>query len=111
MTIKLHHPLSPTPQILDHGKELFLTDCAPCHGENGEGHGPVAHLLRHPPASLITGVSKNLPDGYIYGYIRNGGIWMPSYGDAMSSTERWEVVLFLRSMQEEAAKKAKVSGK
>jgi hypothetical protein len=53
----------------------------------------------HKPANLMTGVSKNLPDGYIYGYIRNGGIWMPSYNDAMSSTERWEVVTYLRNLQ------------
>jgi hypothetical protein len=47
----------------------------------------------------MTGVSKNLPDGYIYGYIRNGGIWMPSYNDAMSSNERWQVVVYLRDLQ------------
>jgi len=45
-------------------------------------------------------VSKNLPDGYIYGYIRNGGIWMPSYNDAMSSNERWQVVVYLRDLQQ-----------
>jgi hypothetical protein len=58
------------------------------------------HLLLHKPANLMTGVSKNLPDGYIYGYIRNGGIWMPSYDDAMSSNERWQVVTYLRNLQE-----------
>ena len=59
----------------------------------------MVHLLLHKPANLMTGVSKNLPDGYIYGYIRNGGIWMPSYNDAMSSNERWQVVVYLRDLQ------------
>jgi mono/diheme cytochrome c family protein len=100
MTVNLHNPLTP-PSAADlaHGKDLFLTDCAPCHGDSGAGNGPVAHLLQHPPKNLITGVSKNLPDGYIYGYIRNGGIWMPSYGDAMNSDERWQVVAYVRSLQ------------
>jgi mono/diheme cytochrome c family protein len=99
MTVKLQNPLQPTPDVLAHGKELFVTDCSPCHGLKGRGDGTVVHLLQHKPANLMTGVSKNLPDGYIYGYIRNGGIWMPSYDDAMSSKERWEVVVYLRSLE------------
>lgn len=99
MTVRLQNPLQPTPQVLAYGKELFDNTCSPCHGLKGKGDGSVVHLLQHKPANLMTGVSKNLPDGYIYGYIRNGGIWMPSYNDAMSSKERWEVVVYLRSLQ------------
>lgn len=101
MTVKLHNPVDPTPENLAHGQHLFETDCTPCHGMKGKGDGTVVHLLQHKPANLMTGVSKNLPDGYIYGYIRNGGIWMPSYNDAMSSKERWQVVVYLRSLQKE----------
>ena len=99
MTVKLHNPLQPTAKNLKHGQQLFLQNCSPCHGPTGTGDGSVVHLLLHKPANLMTGVSKNLPDGYIYGYIRNGGIWMPSYNDAMSSTERWEVVTYLRNLE------------
>ena len=99
MTVKLRNPLTPTPDNLAKGKERFETNCAPCHGMTGQGNGSVVHLLHHKPANLLTGVSKNLPDGYIYGYIRNGGIWMPSYVDAMSSTERWQTVLYVRDLE------------
>ena len=99
MTVKMHNPLQPTPENLKHGEQLFLANCSPCHGAGGAGNGSVVHLLLHKPANLMTGVSKNLPDGYIYGYIRNGGIWMPSYDDAMSSNERWQVVVYLRDLQ------------
>jgi mono/diheme cytochrome c family protein len=100
MTVKMHNPLQATPVNLEHGEQLFLANCSPCHGVTGAGDGSVVHLLAHKPANLMTGVSKNLPDGYIYGYIRNGGIWMPSYNDAMSSTERWQVVVYLRNLQQ-----------
>ena len=100
MTIKMHNPLQPTPDNLQRGANLFAANCSPCHGSLGRGDGTVVHLLAHKPADLLTGVSKNLPEGYIYGYIRNGGIWMPSYGDAMSSSERWQVVMYLRQLQE-----------
>jgi mono/diheme cytochrome c family protein len=99
MTVKLRNPLTPTPANLAKGKERFETNCAPCHGMTGQGNGTVVHLLKHKPANLLTGVSKNLPDGYIYGYIRNGGVWMPSYDDAMSSTERWQTVLYVRDLE------------
>ena len=77
----------------------------PCHGESGHGDGPVAHLLHahgFDPKNLVTGVTKNLPDGYIYGYIRDGGIHMPSYGDAMNSDERWDVVMYVRQFRRRA---------
>jgi mono/diheme cytochrome c family protein len=99
MTVKMHNPLQPSPDDLQHGANLFAANCSPCHGALGRGDGTVVHLLAHKPADLLTGVSKNLPDGYIYGYIRNGGIWMPGYGDAMSSNERWQVVMYLRQLQ------------
>ena len=53
----------------------------------------------------MTGITKNLPDGYIYGYIRDGGIWMPPYDDAMTSNERWQVVVYLRNLQSKYGEK------
>ena len=103
MTVRLKNTLSATPENLARGKALFLTNCAPCHGESGLGNGPVAHLLKDPPKNLVTGQSKYLPDGYVYGVIRNGILLMPSYADAMSSSERWQVVLFVRSLQQNVA--------
>src|SRR5690348_10952020 len=106
MTIHEKNPLQPTPENLAHGKELFLNNCAPCHGENGRGIGPVAHLLNTKPKDLVGGLSKNLPDGYIYGTIRDGGIAMPSLDDAMSAHERWDVVMFVRALQQAASSSA-----
>jgi mono/diheme cytochrome c family protein len=99
MTVREQNPLQPTSENLAHGRVLFETVCAPCHGVHGKGDGSVVHLLAHKPADLLTGVSTNLPDGYVFGYIRNGGIWMPSYDDAMSATERWQIVLYMRDLE------------
>ncbi|SRR5579885_504580 len=111
MTVKLKNPLTGTPENLAHGKDLFMTNCAPCHGESGVGNGSVAFLLKHQPKNLVTGQSKDLPDGYIYGVIRNGILLMPSYADAMSASERWQVVLYVRSLQQAAAGQNKTAQK
>jgi Cytochrome C oxidase, cbb3-type, subunit III len=100
-TIKMHDPLEATPENLAKGKDQFTTYCAPCHGESG--------LLAKPPKNLISGTSKDLPDGYIYGAIRDGVLSMPSYAEEMPADQRWQVVMYIRSMQSAAAK-AKVAG-
>ena len=108
-TIKMHDPLQPTPENLAKGKVQFETFCAPCHGESAQGNGPVAHLLAKPPKNLVVGTSKDLPDGYIYGAIRDGILSMPSYAEEMPIEQRWQVVMYIRSMQSAAAK-SKVAG-
>ena len=102
MTAREHAPSPATPEDLAKGKDLFATDCAPCHGDSGRGDGSVAHLLRTKPTDLISGASKDRSDGYIYGTIRDGGTAMPSLGDALSEHERWQVVMFVRSLQRAA---------
>jgi mono/diheme cytochrome c family protein len=108
--IKMHNPLQATPENLAKGKEQFNTYCAPCHGESAQGDGPVAHILKKPPKSLLVGAIKDRPDGYIYGAIRDGVRASPSYADEMAAEQRWQVVMYLRSMQSAAAAKAKVAG-
>jgi mono/diheme cytochrome c family protein len=110
MTVREQNPLQPTTANLAHGRVLFETVCAPCHGTIGKGDGSVVHLLAHKPANLLTGVSTNLPDGYVFGYIRNGGIWMPSYDDAMSATERWQIVLYMRDLEKKYGENAAKGG-
>ena len=34
------------------GQALYLQYCAACHGESGDGNGPVAESLRQPPSDL-----------------------------------------------------------
>jgi cytochrome c553 len=108
-TIKMHNPLQQSPENLAEGRDQFNTYCAPCHGESGQGNGPVAHLLGKPPKNLVTGTSKDLPDGYLYGAIRDGILSMPSYAEEMPVEQRWQVIMYIRSMQSGAAK-PKVAG-
>ena len=39
----------PTNELMSRGKKLYLSHCASCHGENGEGNGPRAWRLKPKP--------------------------------------------------------------
>src|SRR5262249_27105188 len=100
--VALKNPLAATPDALRHGKVLFETNCAPCHGSAAMGDGPVAAHTAVRATDLTAGPSAARSDGYLYATIRTGGGVMPAYADAMSATERWQVVLYLRQLQREA---------
>lgn len=95
----LHNPLPATEAHLAHGEWLFQTYCMPCHGKGGNGDGPVAFQMIIPPPDLTFAQPSQRSDGYLYATIRNGGVVMPAYADAMSVEERWQVVLYLRKLQ------------
>jgi mono/diheme cytochrome c family protein len=47
----------PIPPILTEslvGPDLYRSYCASCHGADGKGQGPVASILKVPPADLTT---------------------------------------------------------
>jgi mono/diheme cytochrome c family protein len=66
------------------GKIMFTNYCAPCHGADARGRGPVAPALKMQPADL-TVLSKNnrgkFPDAHIVTVLENGAN-MPSHGSA-----------------------------
>ena len=108
--IKMHNPLPATPENLAKGKEQFNAYCAPCHGESGQGNGPVAHLLAKAPKSLLVAPVKDRPDGYIYGAIRDGVLSSPSYANEIPAEQRWQIVTYLRWLQSTADAKAGLAG-
>lgn len=40
------------------GKALYETHCAPCHGDQGKGNGPLASQLKPSPRDLTSGIFK-----------------------------------------------------
>ena len=57
------------------GKMMYTSYCAPCHGADGRGNGPVASSLRIPPTDL-TGLAKanhgKYPETHIVSVLRFG---------------------------------------
>jgi len=66
------------------GKLMYSSYCAPCHGVDGRGQGPVASALRTPPMDL-TVLSRNnhgkFPDTHVVSVLQSGAE-IPSHGSA-----------------------------
>ncbi len=92
-------PVPPGPVSLQRGKILFSINCAPCHGEAGEGNGKVAAFLNPKPANLTTGIVQKITDDQIFLILTNGYSIMPSLGENLSPAERWDVVNYIRSLK------------
>jgi mono/diheme cytochrome c family protein len=64
------------------GKQMFGNYCAPCHGLNGKGNGPVGVALRSRPTDL-TALSKNnggkFPSNHVLTILKYG-IDVPAHG-------------------------------
>ncbi len=98
----LRNPLAPSAKTIAAGKALYLSHCASCHGEQGQGDGPAAESLRPPPANLRWVQRRPMAsDGYLMWAVAEGGAAlstaMPAFEDALTETERWKILLFLRS--------------
>jgi mono/diheme cytochrome c family protein len=66
------------------GKQMYVAYCAPCHGVDGKGNGPVASSLRQQPADL-TLLSKNnggkFPAAHVVAVLQFGSS-NPAHGTA-----------------------------
>ena len=92
------NPVAATPESVKKGHELFAIYCTPCHGPSGKGGGLVAAKFVPPPDLTSADLQKVRTDGYWQSYLSAGGAVMPSYAEALSPEERWDVVNYLRTL-------------
>jgi mono/diheme cytochrome c family protein len=69
-----------------YGRDLFDFYCAPCHGRDGRGGGPVSAALKNRPPDL-TGIAKRsggvFPKARVEAFVTHGGTdVVPAHGTA-----------------------------
>jgi len=94
--VELRNPYSATAQTLEEGKALYETYCMVCHGQSGQGDGPISDKIPHPPSYLSERVLQFQP-GRIFHVITRGTKKMPSYATQLSASERWKVVTYVHT--------------
>ncbi|MBI3933437.1 MAG: c-type cytochrome [Acidobacteria bacterium] len=90
----------------DRGNAVFTNFCAPCHGVSGQGNGPVAARGFPPPPSLFAETAVNMKDGQMFHVLSFGQGNMASYAAQIAREDRWKVILYVRSLQAQEARKA-----
>jgi len=81
-TAKVTIPVNKT--AVTNGKQMYSNYCAPCHGVDGRGQGPVASALKTPPVDLSVLRRNNdgkFPDAHIVTVLENGSE-ISSHGSA-----------------------------
>ena len=92
------NPVKATPTSLAQAKKMYGYDCAICHGEKGDGKGEIAADQKPPlkdwtdPAAL-----KDVTDGEIFYYIKNGKGNMTGEGARLKDDDVWNMVILVRS--------------
>jgi mono/diheme cytochrome c family protein len=121
------NPLPATAENLDAGRRLYHVEarpvtCASCHGERGDGRGPVGLELVPPPRNFqCAPTMAEITDGQLYWVIQHGSgeyhlpaeqgaqqiarpgrrtrfTAMQAHRDRLSETETWQLVMYLRTL-------------
>ncbi len=94
----LINPLIPSKEVLELGKQKYLTFCSPCHGDFGMGDSRLRGQFPNPP-TLHSDKLRNMRDGGIYHIIVEGQNVMPGYASQITEEERWAIVHYIRVLQ------------
>ena len=95
---KLINPVEASLVSVVRGDSLYHQMCWTCHGKTMAGDGPVAAQFM-PPPDLLAQATRDRADGFLYMYMRHGGVVMPSYGNALTARDAWDLVNYLRAQQ------------
>jgi predicted CXXCH cytochrome family protein len=99
----LKNPLPLTSEVRQQGQELFLTQCAVCHGIDGSGKTPIGSNLYPRVPDLRAPPTQKLTEGEIHYIIENGVqlTGMPAWGHPRSedSGNSWKLARFIRGLR------------
>lgn len=93
------NPVKPTETSIAAGGRFYSTQCAMCHGKDGDGKGDLAVQLElkmpdyRQPESLAP-----FTDGELFYILTNGMGKMVGEGDRSPDEKKWNVINYLRSL-------------
>jgi mono/diheme cytochrome c family protein len=96
---RVANPLKPSQADLPAARRLFEDKCVECHGDTGKGDGSQAKMYDPKPADLTDAAHMNpVTDGELFYKISEGHRPMPAFKKRYSEEQRWQLVLFIRSL-------------
>lgn len=89
------------PEDIARGQEIFLANCAGCHGNDGKGG--------HAPSLAKSNFSVGTSDLALYKALRDGIPGTALAAVDLSMAERWQVIAFLRTLGNQTMNEANAS--
>ena len=80
------------------GNQLYQIGCLPCHGTKGAGDGSAASSLERHPGILSDSKLWQQTDGTLFWKISQGRSPMPSFAEAFSDAQRWDILNYVRTL-------------
>lgn len=102
--------IATNPEAYTLGQQVYIQNCASCHGENGEGQFPDAPM--QPDSTGRIGAPPHNGEGHtwhhdddlLYQIVREGGMGnaqmfypMPAFGEHLSEEEIEAVIFYIRT--------------
>lgn len=101
--LELFSPLDPAdPDVLQRGALVYASKCVHCHGPGGEADGMVVMRGYPPPKSFLLEEMMLVPDGRMFHSITFGRGNMAPHGAIVAPDDRWRVIAYIRSLQQQA---------
>lgn len=84
-------------KVFAEGKSLYQINCNHCHGEKGDGEGPMVKSGAYSGAAVLTGLS--IADGQMFYSIYYGKGMMGAHASTMNKKEIWTLVHYIKRLQ------------
>lgn len=97
-------------KLLAKGKELFTAMCQHCHGEKGDGNGPMVLSGAYVGVPNYANLT-NLSDGQMFYSIYYGKGMMGAHGPLLTKKEIWTLIHYVRQFQNKDYGKYDATGK
>lgn len=97
------NPLPVTEALLQRGGERYQIYCTPCHGERGDGESVLRERGGIQTSDLLQPDFVQMSDGELFEVVTEGRGLMPGYRYPIPPEDRWAIIAFLRTLQDETS--------
>jgi mono/diheme cytochrome c family protein len=97
---KMKNPLPETDEIVSQGQEVFLGECAQCHGADAHGNTTVGRNMTPVAMDLSSSHVQHWSDAELFWIIQNGVrlTGMPAWKSTISANDTWKLAHFIHRL-------------
>jgi len=109
---RMKNPLPETDEIVSQGQEVFLGECAQCHGADARGSTTVGRNMTPPAMDLTSSHVQHWNDAELFWIIQNGVrlTGMPAWKSSISANDTWKLARFIHSLPRAASASTSAAG-